>query len=985
MIFKILIYFLCILLFILNTHFSIWIYLFPLIILFLTFTDTKNRENNHIFKIDNFEIEKQNLIFLFGKIIIIGLLIFLGQFFLYKNNKFLGYISYFFVFIQLVLFFKIKKKEFIFNINEEVNSEKDKIMPQLFYFTVLLYFIFMALISVKNGEYKKFFVFFIWALPLGYIVNSEFYIQKENKKENRILQILTIIIIFLLAFFVRFFKLLEIPPGFYGDDTLLLHLINEDRNTPLPIYSYVISDPTLSVKIINFILKYFDVNIFTVKLISAIFGSLNVVFLYLLTKLFYNNRTAIIASLIIIFMFQHILFSRKIEFYIFNLFFLCLSIYFFFLFFKKLNNLFLVFSGINLALNLYFYKAGRIAPLIFLLFILVILFLIKNKINFLKVNLIFGFSFFIAFIPLLYYIINNMDTYLGRIIYTNLLPEIIKNPEIIFSQIKLYLDYFFVGYLNSGMFGLANVPAFDSFSSYFFLFGFLYIFINKLNYINLFILIWLFISLLVGLISKPMDNYAVRIIMFYPIYPILTAIGIENISNFFLKRKVLYLRLLGLIVLIGSVLAIIYINLNNFFYKYPEDPATKLAYRYEYINILKYLQKNKRSKVFYTNYFNTQHTLGQLGFILSYAKIKGEKFDVSLGELNKIYNEEGLDVILLGEGIYNKAIDYYKIYFKNAEIFIDWNYDYFLYGEKRVNKYDFGWKRADEIIKFLQEKFYADRFKTTVPYINFIACKIPYNDIKELFSINLKLITKDNVKNSKIYQNEFYITEDTKIYINSLIEVPEYDIYEIKIHNIKDAEIFIDGVLVKQPVKLYKGLHKLNIRMNAIKDRLIYIMWKKGNKDFEKIPIKYFVNSNKINGLLAFYKNEFNKIIYISLEPILQFNNFYTITRYNLNYVAKGINIIWKGYIEISEDGFYEFKFDTDFCADIIINNKIVMLKADRKNDKQVNKIYLSKGLHKIEINSFLVDNEIPVRLMFKKDTWNLFGPVQSINLKPKL
>ena len=967
--------------------------IFGLIILF---TNEEANKNNIEFNFNNFHIINQNFFIYLIKIIIVILFVCLGQFFLFKNHKILGYISYFFSYLQILFLFKINDttenniKDFNQRIKKE-NEKKVKTFIRILIMFLFLYFVYLSLSYAQQNKYSKFLIFLILSLPLMFLLKDIFYeqIEYDNDKQIKLLDILIILVIFFVAFFIRIYKLLEIPPGYFGDDNVTLRFIFDAKNINLPIFTSTLWSATLPSKIVCFLSNLIDgVSLYSVKLINVIFGALSVIFIYLLVKEIFSKKLALITAIIYTFTFQHILLSRKIELYAMAILFIALSFYFYFLGLNKKNKILMIFSGISLGLSLYMYTACKALPLIFIFFWLMILILNFKKLNinnFILINLLIVLPSIIVFLPLFNYSINNPNVFLGRVKFVNLLPQIIKNPGVsLFNQFDIFLKLFFNENSPSGIYNLPGHSAFDNISNYFFLIGIIYLLINWKNLKYTFILIWFVFGMTMGILAATMDLYPIRILLVYPLYPLIVAIGIERIYYFFNKIDIYKINHINKVIFIIILFLIFFINLYRFFYKYPNDVSTKYVYRYEYNEMRKYLDKNKNSNVLFSFYYYTQPEVNQIDVIFNLLKIKNMPVNISISEFNKIYNNENKNVIILGEGVYDKAFNYYKEYFPDAEIYKNWNYDYYVYGE-RINRYDFGWKNPDSVINYIRERFYQNKLRAVVPYINFITCKIPYEDIKNLYSININYIDSNNKKiNEVLYENNILINEKVNnLQITSLLEIPDYDNYEIGILNYNNAKVFIDDKLQDKNKKLYKGLHRLKIIISEAEKGNLIIYWKKANEEIKPVPMNYFINSNKIYGLLAEYKNG-DEIIYKALEPIMQYNSYFYYPRYGIINKCKGniCNVVLKGYMEIKEDDYYNIILDTDREAQVFIDRKLASTKVEY-GKPEVYDIHLNKGRHKIEIKSKSAQIETPTRLMMKKKNQNLFYPVLSNCVKP--
>ncbi len=203
-----------------------------------------------------------------------------------------------------------------------------------------------------------------------------------------------LIVIFLLAFFLRFNELGVIPNGLAQDETSLgynayslLQTGKDEYGKPwpttfkafgeykLPGYIYL-TMPSISV---------LGTTPLAVRLPSALFGFLTVViFFFLIKTLTKNYWLSLIATLLLAINPWHIHFSRAAFEVVPALFFLLMGAYLFFQFIERKHCFFVILSSCFFVLSLYTYNTCRIlAPFIFLMFFS----FYRQKISFKKIGL----------------------------------------------------------------------------------------------------------------------------------------------------------------------------------------------------------------------------------------------------------------------------------------------------------------------------------------------------------------------------------------------------------------------------------------------------------------------------------------------------------------------------------------------------------------------------------------------------------------------
>ncbi|OGG24447.1 hypothetical protein A3A79_04665 [Candidatus Gottesmanbacteria bacterium RIFCSPLOWO2_01_FULL_43_11b] len=181
-----------------------------------------------------------------------------------------------------------------------------------------------------------------------------------------------LIIIFLIGSFLRFYKLGEIPAGVHRDEAFLGYnaysMFKTGRDMsgnfmPMHLKSFIYSPAGYAYFSIPPI-AIFGLNTFSVRFASALFGSLTIPLVYLLTQeLFKKKNLALTSSLIFAISPWHINLSRTATENIIVTFFIILAIL---LYLKKQ----LLYSFISFAITLALYQAPRaFLPLFILLLI----------------------------------------------------------------------------------------------------------------------------------------------------------------------------------------------------------------------------------------------------------------------------------------------------------------------------------------------------------------------------------------------------------------------------------------------------------------------------------------------------------------------------------------------------------------------------------------------------------------------------------------
>lgn len=197
------------------------------------------------------------------------------------------------------------------------------------------------------------------------------------------------IIILLIGFFLRFYQLGEVPAGLTNDEASLgydayslLRTGRDQWNVFLPLNFKELGDYRLPGYIYLSLLpvKLFSLNEFSIRLVSALFGFLSIIFIYFLSKkLFNNEKVALTSSFLIAVSPWSIGLSRVGLEAMLGLSFLILAMVLFF--YRQFKSYFIYLSVLFFSLTMYTYSGYTLfTPLIiFLLLIFYRKYFLENK------------------------------------------------------------------------------------------------------------------------------------------------------------------------------------------------------------------------------------------------------------------------------------------------------------------------------------------------------------------------------------------------------------------------------------------------------------------------------------------------------------------------------------------------------------------------------------------------------------------------------
>lgn len=470
-----------------------------------------------------------------------------------------------------------------------------------------------------------------------------------NRVFNLNLNNILLIIILVLAIIVRFYKLESFPPSLSWDEIshgynaysiletgrdewgefLPISNFRAYGDYPLPLYMYL-SIPTIAI---------FGLDEFTIRSTSAIFGVLLVVVVYFLSKLFIEDKKAILLTVLIAAISPWtIMISRQVLQATPAIFFLGLGMVLLMKYFKK-NLWFFNLGLVSLGISAYGYHNTRIlAPI--LLFIL-LLFWLKDiwqlKRYFISL-MIWGVIFF-APIPFIILspegsarsqfvgiidqgAINQINESRGNSNLPDFAKRLTYNKVTYFSKVSIrnYLGYFsplFLGFQGGTQYqySVPSTGVLYPVTVIFFYIGVIYlIYKTKLkNYKYKFLLIWFLLSPLPAAVTR--DPYQViRGTTMLPALFIVIGLGLEKslflISRYSSRLSNLFITTF-VVLLTFSFVFYTYVFLNTYNTDY------SFAWQYGYKQAVKFAVHNqdKYQKIIFTKKYGEPHE-----FVLFYQK-----------------------------------------------------------------------------------------------------------------------------------------------------------------------------------------------------------------------------------------------------------------------------------------------------------------------------------------------------------------------------
>lgn len=428
-----------------------------------------------------------------------------------------------------------------------------------------------------------------------------------------------LIIVLLLALFLRVWRLDKVPPGLFGDEVdvgylaySLLKTQKDIKGNFLPVYldSLAEARAPLQMYMTAPFLAIFGVNEWGVRMTPVFFGILSIYFIYLLTEeLLKDKNAALISAILLAITPWHITYSR-VAFEVSLLIFLILAGTLFFLKAAKGKNIFWFFSALFFGLSFYTYNTANVFVPLWI--IILGLFNRKNIIGVFKktptkilIPIFFGL---IIILPLLFQIFKGSAAFrfklvsifsdpkiIDTIIYKRSLAEPKNIAERIFhNKLVYWVKGISANYLEALSFKFLfvsgdpnprqTVPGFGLIYLSVFLPLLVGIYYSIRSKNNLLLVYWLVIAPIPSSLTADGGSHATRLILMLPPIIILASLGVK----IFLKTKPL--RYLPALLSVFIVLELC-LYLHEYFVHYPKEQFRYWHYGYKEAVFL--YEKNK--------------------------------------------------------------------------------------------------------------------------------------------------------------------------------------------------------------------------------------------------------------------------------------------------------------------------------------------------------------------------------------------------------
>lgn len=384
-----------------------------------------------------------------------------------------------------------------------------------------------------------------------------------------------------LGFLLLAYDLENIPPGFHGDEgesgMQALKILQGQIPGLISVGWY--HQPILAFAWQAVTMKIFGDTVFGLRMSSVIVGTLTLIPLYFLTRLLFGKRVALLATLLLSISHWHIAFNRIGINYTQTTLLEVTAFYFLFKGLRSKNILYFMASGLAVGMGFYLYYASRFVPFIIAAFILLGILLERGFWAHYRCGFVALFlAAALIFAPMAFYFLEHPHQFISRtqsvFLFSNLnRPEISPGttqplPAFLIQAERMLL-LFNHGHDRGGQYGYQGAML-DFLSATFFVLGLAYMALHWREPRHLFLLLWFWLTLIVGGMLTLPAPFTPRLAGIIPLPFILAGLALEKTRGILAQAwgqgRLARLTLTTFMILVFSVAG--FINYRTYFVEY---------------------------------------------------------------------------------------------------------------------------------------------------------------------------------------------------------------------------------------------------------------------------------------------------------------------------------------------------------------------------------------------------------------------------------
>lgn len=409
-----------------------------------------------------------------------------------------------------------------------------------------------------------------------------------------------LVLLVALAAILRFYRLSDLPPGFYFDQAFnafdVLRLLNGHFAIFFPANT---GEEPLFFYLLMVAVALFGPTAIALKITSVVVSLATIPLIYGFSRyLFRSTRIALLTTLLTVVSFWHIYYSRLGLRIILELAFTLTTYWYFWRALNHRRRRDYLMAGFSLALALYTYPTARLIPLA--LIILTAWFAWQDRARFRQYVgglVLCGLLSAVLLLPLEIYFILNPDQFFSHVFQVSVAspdaPQSSLGGYVLGNAIKVARMWFVEGD-RSAIRNLPGRPIFDVFAAALFAVGLVVVTVVLLRRRSspfersraFFLLVWIGVSLVATLLSDEAPNF-LRAFPALPAVLLLPALAIDVLY----RQSPPRLRAVGATVFAAMLLASAFLNLRDYFVSFPAFPGLYYAFEEDKIELADWINR----------------------------------------------------------------------------------------------------------------------------------------------------------------------------------------------------------------------------------------------------------------------------------------------------------------------------------------------------------------------------------------------------------
>lgn len=825
----------------------------------------------------------------------------------------------------------------------------EKISSWGYIFSILAVLFLITSFVLFSTNLPNIIAWVIHILSLLFILIAAYGFAKSRKKKSskesswRWFEITALVSVLLLATFLRVYKISQLPYGLWFDEAdnglNALQIFSNPNN--IPVFAPSTHLPAHLIYLIASSIKIFGQTIFSVRIISALFGIGTVAAAFLVGReLFGNRRVGILFAFMLAVTRWDLIWSRIGMHGITVPFFELLSFGLILRALRLQRYKDYLLAGLSMGLGLCFYVPFRLFPIIMI--ILLVGISIAQR-EYLKKAwrhlLVFFFGVIIISVPISQFAIFHSDEFWGRTSQVSIFTDrtIIEGIQIALRTTGEHVAMFTYKGDRNGRHNIPSEPMLDLVTGTLFILGIALCIYKIKQPFSIVLLCWLLFMLAPGIFSLDFESpQSLRAIGSLPAAILLSTLPIfaliEDQIHIF-KRKTSILIATSLVLII---LSIGFTNSYNYFVREANSSDSWLEYSTRDTIIAREMVRFGDTVDFFvsTFYFDTP-TIRYLA--------------PSITEYHRIETHETFPFLLDGQrdAIFFLDPDRTPVYEQMKMVYPDATYTEHKSPGGTLALYEIYLTKTDiQSVQGLVINYYSTPEMSGEPFLG-----------TSINQISLDW-TKENPGSQPFYFDIF-----GSIFANQFGE------FKFEIASPSSIDFYVDGIKTfhsdggtfSGSIELAKGIHSIQIRGVGETGKL-QVSWQPPSGEMSDISASnLFLPQVTNNGLVGSYYANANWEGTPSIIQVDPFIHFY----FHNPPLSRPYTVEWVGRIMISEAGTYEFGLESIDNSQIYIDNNL-LLDNQTLNQYQGKSIELSEGFHAIKIRFSDLTSATHINLYWK-------------------